>query len=100
MQCCQKPLSPGRTLGRYDGQGYAECRLYPTAKQETVMRAIKRGYQQLYNAALEQRRAAWRRQRHLVPRTAQEKDLTQLCAEDAEIRLTQRPIIPVDAQAA
>jgi len=36
-------------------------RLYPTAKQETAMLEIKRGHQHLYNAALEQRRAAWRR---------------------------------------
>jgi putative transposase len=61
-------------------------RLYPTAKQETAMLAIKRGHQRLYNAALEQRRAAWRRQRHSVTRTAQEKDLTALRAEDETIR--------------
>ncbi len=90
-------------------------RLYPTAKQETAMLAIKRGHQQLYNAALEQRRAAWTtaigstvaikrghqqlynaaleqrraawsRQRHSVTRTAQEKDLTALRANDDAIR--------------
>jgi putative transposase len=61
-------------------------RLYPTAKQETAMLAIKRGHQQLYNAALEQRRAAWSRQRHSVTRTAQEKDLTALRANDDAIR--------------
>jgi putative transposase len=60
--------------------------LYPTAKQETAMLAIKRGHQQLYNAALEQRRAAWSRQRHSVTRTAQEKDLTALRANDDAIR--------------
>jgi putative transposase len=61
-------------------------RLYPTAKQETALLAIKRGQHTLYNAALEQRRAAWSRQRHSVTRTAQEKDLTQLRADDDAIR--------------
>ena len=46
------------------------------------MLEIKRGHQQLYNAALEQRRAAWKRQRHSVTRTAQERDLTALRADD------------------
>jgi len=61
-------------------------RLYPTAKQATAMLEIKRGHQRLYNAALEQRRAAWRRQRLSVTRTTQEKDLTALRAEDETIR--------------
>jgi putative transposase len=61
-------------------------RLYPTAKQETAMLEIKRGHQRLYNAALEQRRTAWRRQRLSVTRTVQEKDLTLLRAEDDSIR--------------
>jgi len=61
-------------------------RLYPTARQETAMLEIKRGHQHLYNAALEQRRAAWRRQRHTVPYMAQAKDLTALRAEDEAIR--------------
>jgi putative transposase len=61
-------------------------RLYPTAKQETAMLGIKRGHQRLYNAALEQRRAAWRRQRHSVTCMAQEKDFTALRAEDETIR--------------
>jgi putative transposase len=61
-------------------------RLYPTAKQETSLLEIKRGHQQLYNAALEQRRAAWSRQRHSLTRAAQEKDLTQLRAENDTIR--------------
>jgi putative transposase len=61
-------------------------RLYPTAKQETAMLEIKRGHQRLYNAALEQRRAAWKRQRLSVTRTAQEKDLTTLRADDETIR--------------
>jgi putative transposase len=61
-------------------------RLYPTAKQETALLAIKRGHQSLYNAALEQRRAAWKRQRHSITRTAQEKDLTQLRVAEETIR--------------
>jgi putative transposase len=61
-------------------------RLYPTAKQETAMLAIKRGHHVLYNAAFEQRRAAWRRQRHSITRTAQEKDLTQLRMAEAALR--------------
>ena len=61
-------------------------RLYPIATQETAMREIKRGHQRLYNAALEQRRAAWKRQRLSVTRTAQEKDLMALRVEDETIR--------------
>jgi putative transposase len=61
-------------------------RLYPTATQETALREIKRGHHRLYNAALEQRRAAWKRQRLSVTRTAQEKDLTALRGEDETIR--------------
>src|SRR5918995_3443634 len=61
-------------------------RLSPTAKQATALLEIKRGHQRLYNAALEQRRAAWQRQRVSLPRPAQEKDLTALRAEDATMR--------------
>ena len=46
------------------------------------MLEIKRGHQQLYNAALEQWRAAWKRQRHSVTRTAQERNLTALRVDD------------------
>jgi hypothetical protein len=61
-------------------------RLYPTAKQETALLAIKCGHQALYNAALEQRRAAWKRQRQSITRSAQEKDLTQLRVAEETIR--------------
>jgi putative transposase len=61
-------------------------RLYPTATKEAALLEIKRGHQQLYNAALEQRCAAWRRQRHSLAYVDQCKDLTALRAEDPAMR--------------
>jgi putative transposase len=44
------------------------------------------GYQRLYNAALEQRKAAWRLQRKRISEYDQSRDLTELRAADPEYR--------------
>ena len=51
-------------------------RLYPTAQQGTALLAQKQAHQRLYNAALEQRRTAWKRCRKSLTYVEQCKDLT------------------------
>ncbi len=56
-------------------------RLYPTARQELALNSQLAFACELYNAALEQRRDAWRRQRRGIGYIAQCRDLTELRAE-------------------
>ncbi len=53
-------------------------RLYPTARQELALNSQLAFACELYNAALEQRRDAWRRQRQSLGYVAQCRDLTEL----------------------
>src|SRR5438309_7253912 len=53
-------------------------RLYLTPAQEAVMQAQRAAHRLLYNAALEQRRAAWKRQRVTLSFAEQCRDLTGL----------------------
>ncbi len=55
-------------------------RLYPTARQRLALEAQLGFACDLYNAALEQRRDAWRRQHRPVSYVAQCRDLTELRA--------------------
>jgi len=55
-------------------------RIYPTARQRLAMEAQLRFACELYNAALEQRRDAWRRGRHTVTLFEQFRDLTDVRA--------------------
>lgn len=56
-------------------------RLYPTARQQLALEAQLAFACELYNAALEQRRDAWRRQRRRIGYVAQCRDLTELRAD-------------------
>ena len=56
----------------------ATYRLYPTPAQEAALQAQREAHRLLYNAALEQRRAAWKRQRVSVGYAQQCQDLTAL----------------------
>jgi putative transposase len=53
-------------------------RLYPTPAQEAALHAQREAHRCLYNAALEQRRAAWNRQRLTLSLAEQCRDLTVL----------------------
>src|SRR5215467_7905337 len=66
-------------------------RLYPTPAQEAALQAQREAHCLLYNAALEQRRAAWKRQRTTLKFAEQCRDLTML-RQEAET--------PLPAQAA
>ena len=55
-------------------------RIYPTLRQELALEAQLRFACELYNAALEQRRDAWRRQRRSLSYVTQCRDLTDLRA--------------------
>jgi putative transposase len=55
-------------------------RIYPTVRQRLAIEAQLRFACELYNAALEQRRDAWRRGRHTVTLSEQFKDLTDVRA--------------------
>lgn len=55
-------------------------RLYPTARQRLALEAQLGFACELYNAALEQRRAAWRRRRRSLTYLAQCRDLTDIRA--------------------
>ena len=57
--------------------------LYPTAKQETALLNILATCQRLYNAALEQRIDAYRKQRKNLTEYAQQRDLAELRKHDA-----------------
>jgi len=58
--------------------------LRPTREQETVMVAWLAACCMLYNAALQERRDAWRKQRVSITRIDQQKELTELRASDSE----------------
>lgn len=60
----------------------ATYRLYPTPAQDASLQAQREAHQLLYNAALEQRRAAWKRQRVSVSFAEQCRDLTELRHEE------------------
>jgi putative transposase len=60
----------------------ATYRLYPTPAQEAALHAQLKAHRCLYNAALEQRRAAWKRQRITLSFAAQCRDLTALRQEE------------------
>ncbi|MGH7015435.1 MAG: RNA-guided endonuclease InsQ/TnpB family protein, partial [Stellaceae bacterium] len=57
-------------------------RLYPSRRQEAALLDMLASHQRLYNAALEQRIAAWRLGRHRVSYVDQCRDLTDLRGED------------------
>ena len=57
-------------------------RLYPSASQEAALRDMLGLHQRLYNAALEERIAAWRLQRRSLSAYDQMRDLTDLRADD------------------
>jgi putative transposase len=66
-------------------------RLYPTSAQEAALQAQREAHRLLYNAALEQRKAAWTRQRVSLGYAQQCRDLTEQRQAEA---------IPLPAQAA
>jgi putative transposase len=68
-------------------------RLYPPAQQATALLAQKQAHQCLSNAALEQRRTAWKRCHTSLSYVAQCKDLTALRQADPDS-------VPINAQAA
>jgi putative transposase len=53
-------------------------RLYPTPAQEAALQAQREAHRLLYNAALEQRKAAWSRQRVSVGYAQQCRDVTDV----------------------
>jgi len=57
-------------------------RLYLTPRLQAAMTETLRLHQQLYNAALQQRREAWSRQRLSLGFSAQCRELTALRRED------------------
>lgn len=61
-------------------------RLYLTNKQEMAMWLVLRLHQQLYNAALEQRISAYKKQKKSLSYVTQARDLTLLRAEMEEYR--------------
>ena len=58
--------------------------LRPTKKQEAALSACLEDTRQLYNAALEERREAWRRGRHRVTFYSQDAQLKEIRAADPE----------------
>lgn len=58
--------------------------MYPTTKQAAALDHLLVLHQRLYNAALEQRKTAYRRQRASVSYAEQCRDLTALRADDGE----------------
>ena len=65
-------------------------RLYPTPAQEAALAAQREAHRLLYNAALEQRKAAWTRQHVSVGYAEQCRDLT-------EVRKTEDTPLPAQA---
>jgi putative transposase len=59
-------------------------RLRPTRKQEAALGACLEDTRQLYNAALEERREAWRMGRHRVTFYHQSAQLKEIRAEDPD----------------
>jgi putative transposase len=58
--------------------------LRPTNRQEAALRACLEDTRQLYNAALEERREAWRMGRHRVTFNSQDAQLKEIRADDPE----------------
>jgi putative transposase len=58
--------------------------LRPTRRQEAALGACLEDIRQLYNAALEERREAWRRGRHRVTFYSQDAQLKEIRAQDPE----------------
>lgn len=61
-------------------------RLYPRPAQFEALKAILRAHHQLYNAALQQRIEAWKRQRKCLGFADQCKELTELRRVDPDFR--------------
>jgi len=61
-------------------------KLRPTAKQRTVLEAILALSCDLYNAALQERRDAWRIRHERIGYNQQQKELAELRREDPDIR--------------
>jgi putative transposase len=59
-------------------------RLRPTRKQEAALGACLEDTRQLYNAALEERREAWRMGRHKITFYSQDAQLKEIRADDPE----------------
>lgn len=84
-----RPLSPhpGERAGTVRSVTY---RLYPTARQRLALEDLLEVQRHLYNAALEERRGAWRWERRAVTRYDQYNGLTgaeEWCAELARFGL-------------
>ncbi len=62
-------------------------KLAPTRTQERALEALVEQQRRLYNAALEQRRDAWRCRQVSVSRVDQFKELTRLLPEEPELKL-------------
>ena len=61
-----------------------KCLLRPTKRQEAALGACLEDTRHLYNAALEERREAWRMCRHQVTFYSQDAQLKQIRADDPE----------------
>ncbi|MEJ1179566.1 MULTISPECIES: RNA-guided endonuclease InsQ/TnpB family protein [unclassified Pseudarthrobacter] len=59
-------------------------RMYPTAKQEDLLRAMLDDHRFLYNAALQERREAWKRSRIAINYYAQTGQLSDIRANDPD----------------
>ncbi len=75
--------------------------LKPNRTQEVALQVTLLACQRLYNGALEERREAYRRQRHTVTKYDQHKELTTLRAEDPDYghiaaRILRSPITRLD----
>jgi putative transposase len=66
-------------------------RMYPTAKQAKALEHLLTLHQRLYNAALDQRKTAYRRQRVSVGHAAQCRDLTALRPTDHDYAALNAP---------
>src|SRR5438876_8991502 len=79
----------------------ATYRLCPTPAQDAALQAQREAHRCLYNAALEQRRAAWKRQRTTLSFADQCRDLTALRQEEglrpAPTQSRQETLLPAQA---
>jgi putative transposase len=76
--------SPPRVTGGPAVRRAYKFRLRPTKKQEAALNACLEDTRQFYNAALEERREAWRMGRHQVTFYSQDAQLKEIRAEDPE----------------
>ena len=60
--------------------------LSPTPEQEATLNVWLRACCDLYNAALQERKDAWDKQRVMISRYTQQKELTELRAAESEWR--------------